>query len=280
VANSATVAGSGTGVPDSALALLRVAQESDPLAPSLAENRLQAAVLVHDVAEARQAGDRALALTPANLSARLFRVMAELQDGRLDAARSILAATPAEVSRPSLAAYMATYQDLYWVLDDAQQRLLLGLSPAEFDDDRAAWALALAGTHAVRGDLPATRAFADTARRALEAQLRASPDDGQLRASLGLAFALRGAGGDSAAAVREGEHAAALAPLARDTWEGAYVRYQLARVYTLVGDRARAIAQLAALQRLPFVVTPGWLRIDPSFARLRGDPEFDRLARR
>jgi hypothetical protein len=46
----------------------------------------------------------------------------------------------------------------------------------------------------------------------------------------------------------------------------------------LVGDHAAAIATLDSLLRRPYFLTPGWLRVDPTWNRLRGDPAFDRLA--
>ena len=71
---------------------------------------------------------------------------------------------PREVDPATLVAYIATWGDYYWVLDDAQQRLLLRRSPAPFGDDRAAWGFALAQTHALRGDTALARAYADSAR--------------------------------------------------------------------------------------------------------------------
>ena len=60
--------------------------------------------------------------------------------------------------------YIANYWDLYWLLDDAQQRLLLRLRPSAFDDDRGNWGEVMAETYALRGDLASRRAYADSAR--------------------------------------------------------------------------------------------------------------------
>jgi hypothetical protein len=57
---------------------------------------------------------------------------------------------------------------------------------------RAALGLALAATHALRGDQAKARAYADSARITIGAQLKDPPNDGDLHVLLGLAFAYLG----------------------------------------------------------------------------------------
>jgi hypothetical protein len=133
---------------------------------------------------------------------------------------------------------MATYWDLYWVLDDTQQRLLLRLPPGPFGDDRLLWGLALAATHAVRGDTVRARAYADSARMASEAQVREVPEDGQRHVLLGTALAYMGR---KANALREGDRAVALVPLSRDANQGAYIQHQLVRISLLLGETDKAL---------------------------------------
>jgi hypothetical protein len=49
------------------------------------------------------------------------------------------------------------------------------------------------------------------------------------------------------------------------------------RTYLLIGERDKALDQLKPLLRLPFYLSPAWLRIDPTFTPLKGNPRFDRL---
>jgi TolB-like protein/Flp pilus assembly protein TadD len=224
--------------------------------------------------EARAALDRALALAPSNLSSIQDRAMVELAEGDLPAARRVLAAAPKDVDPAALAAFMAIYFDLGWALAEAGQRLVLGLRPEPFGDDTLTWGLALAQGYALQGDQRRARAYADSARGAAELALRASPEDGQLHSLLGIALAYLGR---RAEAIVEGERGVALLPVAKDAYGGAYLQHQLARIHILLGNSEKALDQLEPLLKIPYYLSPGWLKIDPTFDPLRGHPRFQRL---
>jgi len=46
----------------------------------------------------------------------------------------------------------------------------------------------------------------------------------------------------------------------------------------LTKDGSSALDRLEPLLRMPFYLSPGWLGIDPTFAPLKGNPRFERLA--
>ena len=64
---------------------------------------------------------------------------------------------------------------------------------------------------------------------------------------------------------------------AQDAYTGPYIQHQLVRIYILVGEPEKALDQLEPLLKMPYYLSPGWLRIDPTFAPLRGNPRFERL---
>ena len=69
----------------------------------------------------------------------------------------------------------------------------------------------------------------------------------------------------------------ALLPNAKDAFLGPYSQHQLARIYILVGEPEKALDQLEPLLKFPYYLSPGWLKIDPNFDPLRGNPRFERL---
>jgi hypothetical protein len=61
-------------------------------------------------------------------------------------------------------------------------------------------------------------------------------------------------------------------------FEAPYLRHQLCRIYLLNGDREHALECLERVLAVPYFLGPAWLRVDPNFAPLRGDPRFEKLA--
>ena len=68
-----------------------------------------------------------------------------------------------------------------------------------------------------------------------------------------------------------------LDPISRDANVGAYALHQLVRIYIVVGEQEKALDALEKLVVLPYDVSPGWLRIDPTFDSLRKSPRFRSL---
>jgi tetratricopeptide (TPR) repeat protein len=83
--------------------------------------------------------------------------------------------------------------------------------------------------------------------------------------------------GRKAEAIADGERAVELVPVDKDAFSGPYLKHQLARIYILVGEPDKAIDQLESLLKMPYLLSPAWLRIDPNFDPLRHNPRFRKL---
>ncbi|HET7599657.1 MAG TPA: hypothetical protein VFK09_05170, partial [Gemmatimonadales bacterium] len=268
------VSEAGLGRWDAALEHFTKASALDPRSANTARRAGFALLWLRRYPDATAVMDRALALAPTNLAITQQRAMVMLAQGDLAGAQAVVGRALATLNRAAVLAFFGNYHDLYWVLDDDQQRELLALPPAAFDNDVATWAIVRAQTYALRGDKANARIFADSARRLISEQLRDTPDDAQRHVFLGLALAYLGRKQE---AIAEGERGAALNPISRDAYQGTYFQHQLTRIYLLVNEPDRALDRLEPLLRQPCYLSPGWLRIDPTFAPLKGNPRFERL---
>jgi TolB-like protein/Tfp pilus assembly protein PilF len=259
---------------DSAVEHLKQAERFDPRSVTTLRRLGRAELWLRRHREAREAFDRGLALAPASLTLIEEKAMTFLGEGDLDAARALLKAVPRDVEPTALVAYAAYYWDLVWLLDGEQRNLLLRLTPSAFDNDRGMWAICLAQAYALSGDTAKVRTHAAETRRAFEEQLRAAPTDAQRHVLLGLSLAYLGRKDE---AIRYGLRAVELQPVAQDAVNGAYLQHQLVRIYMLVSEPEKALDQLEPLLKMPYYLSPGWLKIDPNFDPLRGNPRFQKL---
>ena len=225
-------------------------------------------------AEAREIAERALALAPAQVSQIEDLVMTYLGEGDLAGGRAVLREARKNVEPTALVATTAFYWDLLWALDEEDRSLLLRLTPSAFDDDRGTWALCFAQAHALKGDRTGARQYAEEASKVLEEQLRALPDDPTRLAALGLSLAYLDRKEE---AIRAGQRAVAIAPIAKDPYIGPYYQHQLARIYIIVGEPEKALDQLEPLLKVPYYLSPAWLKVDPNFDPLRSNPRFQKL---
>jgi TolB-like protein len=229
---------------------------------------------LHKYPEAMALGREIVNEYPKDLNLRQGLAQVYLMQGDLASARAVIREVPAEVPRTAVAVYFAIYQDLYWVLEEDEQQLVMRLGPAMFDGDRSNWAAVQMQLATLRGDQTRARAFADTAQAAFLRQIQATPNDPQRHLFRGLALATLGRKEE---AIKEATLGASFNPLDKDQNAGAYYQHQLMRVYLLVGENEKALDILEKLVKIPYLLTPGWLRIDPNFAPLKGNPRFEKL---
>ncbi|HET7600662.1 MAG TPA: protein kinase [Gemmatimonadales bacterium] len=260
---------------DQALEHLRRSRSLDPRSAVTAQVLTGLLIWLRRYDEALAVANQHAALAPASLSGVQARVMIHLAQGDLAGARAEVAKPPEGVDLTTFVAYLGTYWDLYWVLDADQRALLKRLRPSAFDGDAGNWGIVLAQVYALDGDARRAAAYGDSARIAFEQQLTAAPQDAQRNVILGLALAYMGRKDD---AIRAGLRGVSLGPISSDAQSGAYYQHQLARIYLLVGEQEKAIDVLEGLLKIPYYLSPGWLRIDPTFDPLRKNPRFMKLA--
>jgi hypothetical protein len=110
---------------------------------------------------------------------------------------------------------------------------------------------------------------------AFAAELKQFPEEAQLHELLGRALAL---GGWKQEAVEEAQLSLRMRQTALDAGTGPYVRFQVARILIQAGEPEKALDLIEPLLSTNGSdLTPAYMRIDPSFAPLKGNPRFERL---
>jgi eukaryotic-like serine/threonine-protein kinase len=272
--NSMARAEQALGRWDAALEHLKQVDSRDPRSVRTVRSLTDILLRLRRYAEVRATCDRGLALSPGNLNLFENKTMAFLGEGDLTRAQAVLVAAAKDVEPTALVAYVANYWDLAWALDEGQRELLLRLTPRAFDEDRGAWNICLTQAYAMKGDRANVRLHAEQARKAFEEQIREVPEDATRRIALGLSLAYLNRKEE---AIREGLRGVALVPVSKDADLGPYYQHQLVRIYMLTGEPEKALDQLEPLLKIPYYLSPGWLKIDPNFDPLRNNPRFQKL---
>jgi tetratricopeptide (TPR) repeat protein len=226
-------------------------------------------------AEALQAYDRAIALSPANLPSYYQQASVHLARGDISSARKVLALTMQELDTAKVVAQFA--DGLSWILNEDERALAWSLTPRFFDNDRGTWGVVLAEAHWLADDRPRAHAYADSAMMMLLDQAREAPNDPAACSRMAVALAYLGR---KAAAMREGKRCEALLSTLGDAIEATQIRYQLVQLYVLLDEPEKALDYLEPLLDGPSWLSPSRLRIDPSFGPLRGNPRFEQLVNR
>jgi TolB-like protein/class 3 adenylate cyclase/Flp pilus assembly protein TadD len=119
----------------------------------------------------------------------------------------------------------------------------------------------------------ASLAFAE-AKRQIEEVAAKQPDFPAALSLLGLIDAGLGRKED---ALREARRACELLPIHADAIDGVAYAANLAQVYTWTGEKDLAVDQLENVERVPNFVSYGYLKLQPLWDPLRGDPRFEKL---
>jgi eukaryotic-like serine/threonine-protein kinase len=262
------------GLWDSALVHTEREQLLNPRSVDAARSLAIILVNIRRYPGALAACDRGLILMPGDPLLLLYKALAYTGLNDLKGARTTIRLGPRRDGLPIVA---LSTQFAFWWLEDEDQRRMVSLGPASFDDDRGVWGSVLAETYWLMGDRVKARIYADSARRTYEAKLQKpvnSLTDALRQSSLGLMLAYLGQASD---AVDHGTRGLTLMPVAKNSNWGSWMQYQLARTYLLLGAPEKALDQLEPLLAVPSFLSPGWLRMDPMLQSLRGNPRFERL---
>jgi non-specific serine/threonine protein kinase len=262
-----------TGHPEEALVTCRRAMEVDPRGWENYVSVAQTLVYSHHPLEARQTAERGLAMNPQVIDLLFYSIGSFLEEGDVPAARKRLASIPKEMDAPLLIASVAQW-GMAFALNPEQRELIARLSPEDFDN-RGEWARTLAVESWLRGNTSETRRQADVARLAFTGLVNRT-DLASAHARLAEMLALAGR---TSQAREEIARALELMKRTANPNDRADVLWCASRAYMWIGEEDAAVDALEQMQSFGWL-TPRWLRVDPHYARLRGNHRFQRLIAR
>ena len=256
---------------------LERARELDPRSLAVMNDLLRAYVMNRRYQEALDVGEAAMALAPTDPGVYEWSTIAEVAKGDLSGAQAVVRrAFTNGVAPPALAAYFAGFFEMSWATDPQTSSLVFRLAPAAFDGDRGWWGISLATANWARGRRDLARAYADSGLATLTQQMVDAHRDPSTVSLHALALAYMGR---TAEATTEAHEVLAAYGSGAPSVNSEYDRLQVIRIYLATGQTDAALEQLALLLQHTFYVTPAWLRLDPTFAALKGNPRFEALAK-
>jgi len=251
----------------------------DPLSPEMRQDAVQVRVFTRDFPAALRAIDDALTIWPDDIGFIGNKAFVYLQLGELDQAVALLNGLhPRPQDFPAIIAIInqARFRRNYaGAISQLQGLLQLEQASESAGFTSSFLNLNLAELRRLSGDASGAKTNYIQARDELLAMLKNQPNNADFCYSLALAYCGLG---DREAAMNYAEGAVKLMPVSKDALAGAFMETARALVEARFGDRDRAIPALARLLKLPGILTPTFLRLDPDFDSLRGDPQFETLA--
>ncbi|MBI3872568.1 MAG: protein kinase [candidate division Zixibacteria bacterium] len=254
-----------------ALELFRRVLSLDPQAAQAAFLAAEREMWMRDYASAEKDFDRAITAAPDLFFGTVAKSLTRfLRDGNMDQARLLLPEAADMTNADALDLANWAYLKL---CDGQYQEILAGLKST--DPEAQSGILSERAFAYVHLHNPgAAKACYDSARAISERAIALVPDEAGYHADLGIANAGLGR---REAAIREGERAVELSPLARDMYNDMGITINLAHIYAWEGEDDKALDILEYLLSIPSPLSGRMLAVDPTWASLRNNPRFVKL---
>jgi tetratricopeptide (TPR) repeat protein len=228
--------------------------------------------------EADELFERALAINPERTATLLSHGLFYISLGDTDAARRVINQVPSGDHSIWVQIILVTLDLAEGKLEDGLARLTSAEgSPVTAMGDSTDYYLYKAEIYKRMGDPTRARICADSARGILQRILTGDLktwDEAMNRKQMARALVLLGRHEE---AIREAETAVRMLPVSKDALDGWELVLELAYVHAAVGEYDQAIDQLERVMSHPNYYSADFLKINPDFVMLHGNPRFNAL---
>ncbi len=108
--------------------------------------------------------------------------------------------------------------------------------------------------------------------KVIQEKIKQHPEDSRLYSSLGICYA---GIGDKQNAIKEGKQGYELLPVTKEAWRGTFRLYDLAQIYTMIGEDDLALDKIEELLNRPTdAISVAVLKLDPTWDSLRNNKRY------
>ena len=246
------------------------------LDPRSAANKLDLAstlLFVRRYRDAEELVDQAMALEPSNAEVASDKAFIAIHSrGNIPEAVEHLRNAARTVAPSSLTNLL--FENAWPAVEDPSLRNILTSIAYSRDMPRGWYYAHKADLMMYVGDLARARSYADSATRALDDDLSTVPETSAIHIALALAHSIRG---NRTGALDELTRAEEVLPASVDVFRAADRENARVFVLTNLGDYEAAITAMEKRVDASGGLSRNYLRLNPRFAVMRGNPRFERL---
>jgi TolB-like protein/Tfp pilus assembly protein PilF/predicted Ser/Thr protein kinase len=213
--------------------------------------------------------DRAISIAPDMALGHIYKAWLHiLRDGDRETARKILAQAPEHAD-------LARSKYYWWLIRVIEPDIAASLRRLQPFPDTVAYYLQAAQFHRLLGNSREEQRYSQMVVDLINRQIAERPDDARLHSSLGIAYAgLR----QREKALGHARKALEILPTSREAFDAPFWAVNLAEILVIFGLNDDAVGQLEFLMNIPGFVSPPYLKLDPLWIPMHGNPRFEALA--
>ena len=264
------------GKVDESLKYALISLELDPRQPAKTYDIGMTYCLLRQYEKAESLFNRSIELAPDEIlpyldKARLYVIW----KGNPQKAKMLLAALSDKNSDPGIRFFSILFDIYTKNFSEAQVKLEMSKNSDFYNQFfYTPYVLILAKVYGYLQNKGSERKCYEEAVSYLEDKIKSSPNDARFYSALGIAYAGLGRKAD---AIRTGKKATEMLPVSKESWRGSYRVWELAEIYTMVGEYELAMDQLEIVLSMPSEFSIPLIKSDPIWTQLAEKQRFNKL---